>query len=106
MRKIVCYRRGCNNQATWKIPGNPTVYLCTVCMRRLVRGRTPQRLVRDHTPPESESTPPVFIVGPTVVGPTEIKLGDVTSKLSDIAPKLGDVTSKLGDVTSEEVCDG
>lgn len=35
MKKIVCYRRGCNNAAKWTVPGNPTVHLCTRHMREL-----------------------------------------------------------------------
>ena len=35
MRKILCYRRGCSNKASWEIPGRQPLHLCTSCLRRL-----------------------------------------------------------------------
>lgn len=35
MKKIICYRRGCNNRAQWTIPGRQPVHLCTTHMREL-----------------------------------------------------------------------
>ena len=37
MRKIICYRRGCNNRAQWTIPGK--AHLCTTHMRELFPNR-------------------------------------------------------------------
>ena len=57
MRKIVCYRQGCSNQAQWEIPGRRTLHLCTGCVRRLFPGISVedlQRVPRDvsHGPTE------------------------------------------------------
>lgn len=51
MRKIICYGRGCNNQAQWTTTrGSHRWYLCTKCMQRLARDVVPERL--DHGPSE------------------------------------------------------
>jgi len=39
MRKIICYRRGCNRPAKWTIPGPPPVHVCTQCLK-LVFGQS------------------------------------------------------------------
>ena len=54
MKKIVCYRRGCNNRAQWTIPGRQTIHLCTKHMRELF--------------PDQE-----IVAQQIVVGPTEFK---------------------------------
>jgi hypothetical protein len=51
MRKIVCYRRGCNNRAQWTIPGRQPVHLCTKHMRELF--------------PNQNITAQQIVVGPT-----------------------------------------
>ena len=33
--KIVCYRRGCNAEATYTVPGSPVIHLCTKHMQEL-----------------------------------------------------------------------
>lgn len=35
MRKIICYRRGCNNLAEYEIPGTPVLHLCMGCVKKL-----------------------------------------------------------------------
>ena len=35
VKKIICYRMGCNLPSKWKIPGHPVTYLCTKHMREL-----------------------------------------------------------------------
>lgn len=35
LRKIICYGKGCNAQAEWKVPGHPVLYLCTQCFKKL-----------------------------------------------------------------------
>lgn len=33
MKKIVCYRRGCNHQAQYEVPGrNGKLHLCRICL--------------------------------------------------------------------------
>lgn len=55
MKKIYCYRRGCGNQATWKIPIRPTLYVCDGCLSHLCEQQgypEPQRLVAQVGPSE------------------------------------------------------
>lgn len=54
MKKITCYRRGCNNQAQWVLPGRQSIHLCTEHMRELLPKRD-------------------IVVQQIVVGPTEYK---------------------------------
>ena len=54
MRKITCYRKGCNNRAQWIVPGRQAIHLCTTHMRELLPKRD-------------------IVVQQIVVGPTEFK---------------------------------
>ena len=65
MRKIICYRRGCNNRAQWTIPGQQAVHLCTKHMRELF--------------PNQNITVQRILVGPTEFKDVEEDNGEDTS---------------------------
>lgn len=57
MRNIVCYRRDCNQLATWTIPGHPPIHICTECLRKLQSGEEPVRLETHVGPTEFKENP-------------------------------------------------
>lgn len=36
LKKIICYRKGCNNPAKWTVPGNVQIHVCDNCLKYLI----------------------------------------------------------------------
>ena len=58
MRKIICYKKGCNDRAQWTILGGQIVHLCTTHMRELFPNQniTVQRVGPTEFKEEPEDT--------------------------------------------------